>query len=80
MDVQDSGIGIGNNDAPHVFERFYRSDPARKKGGSGLGLSIAQWIIDQHGGHIELVSYEGLGTRISICLPIQSTALEVKAD
>ncbi len=70
MDVQDSGIGIASQDAPHVFERFYRSDPARKKGGSGLGLSIAQWIIDQHGGHIELLSYEGIGTRISICLPL----------
>ncbi len=72
IDVQDSGIGIGANDAPHVFERFYRSDTARKKGGSGLGLSIAQWIIDQHGGHIELVSFEGVGTRISIRLPLQA--------
>lgn len=69
LTVQDSGIGIPGQDMSHIFERFYRSDPARRKGGTGLGLSIAKWIIDNHGGHLDVLSGEGLGTRISIHLP-----------
>lgn len=69
--VQDNGIGIPAEDMPHVFERFFRADPARTRqtGGTGLGLSIAKWIIDRHGGHFELLSREDLGTRITVCLP-----------
>lgn len=69
--VQDSGIGVSGADAPRVFDRFYRSDPARTRqsGGTGLGLSIAHWIIERHGGHIDLLSREGLGTRMTACLP-----------
>ena len=76
LEAQDSGMGIARDDAPHVFERFYRSDPARKKGGSGLGLSIAQWIVEGHNGRIEVLSYEGVGTRMTIRLPLlkQETA------
>lgn len=70
LDAQDSGIGIAKADAAHVFERFYRSDAARRKSGSGLGLSIAQWIVEAHGGHIEVKSFEGIGTRMTICLPL----------
>jgi signal transduction histidine kinase len=71
VSVQDSGIGIAREDVPHVFERFFRSDPARSRqsGGTGLGLAIAKWIIDRHGGYFELVSSEGIGTRFTICLP-----------
>lgn len=71
--VQDSGIGIAGGDAQHMFERFYRADAVRGKQGSGLGLSIADWIVDAHGGHIEVLSYQDLGTRISICLPAVSS-------
>lgn len=69
--VQDSGVGISADDAPHVFERFYRSDSSRTRetGGSGLGLSIAKWIIDKHDGFFELVSREGFGTRFTVNLP-----------
>ena len=71
LEVQDTGIGISGEDMQHVFDRFYRSDPARARqsGGTGLGLSIARWIVERHGGHFELFSREGLGTRMTVCLP-----------
>ena len=57
--------------AGHVFERFYRADNARESGsgGSGLGLSIAKWIVDNHGGRIDVLSREGVGTRFTITIP-----------
>jgi len=69
--VSDEGIGIGANDLPRIFDRFYRSDPARDRnsGGSGLGLSIANWIVERHGGHFEVLSREGIGTRFTVHLP-----------
>ncbi len=65
LEVHDTGIGINEQDLPHVFERFYRADPARRRdtGGTGLGLSIARWIGDQHGAQIRLTSAPGEGTR-----------------
>ena len=75
LSVQDTGIGISEAELPRIFDRFYRSDPARARenGGTGLGLSIAKWIVDRHGGHFRVLSREGLGTRITICLPIENT-------
>lgn len=72
--VQDEGIGIAGTDAPHVFDRFYRSDPARGRnsGGTGLGLAIAKWIVDRHNGYFDLLSREEIGTRITVALPRQS--------
>ena len=69
--AQDSGIGVSAEDMQHMFDRFYRSDPARTRqsGGTGLGLAIARWIVDRHGGHFEVLSREGLGTRMTVCLP-----------
>ena len=74
IEVQDYGIGIKKEDADKIFERFYRSDPARTRqnGGSGLGLSIAKWIADKHNAFFELLSYENLGTRISLVMPFSS--------
>ena len=72
VDVQDYGIGIKSEDIDKIFERFYRSDPARnRQGGTGLGLSIAKWIADKHGGYFEILSYENFGTRISLILPLK---------
>ncbi|MFD1733099.1 sensor histidine kinase [Deinococcus malanensis] len=68
--VQDEGAGIPAADQAHVFERFYRADPGRGRdpGGTGLGLPIAAWIVEQHGGRIELKSGEGQGTRVEVTL------------
>lgn len=62
--VSDNGCGIGDEDLPHIFERFYRVDKSRNKEipGNGLGLSIAKWIVDMHGGKIEIKSILGKGT------------------
>ena len=66
--VRDEGICIKPEDAAHVFDRFYRSDRARSRqsGGAGLGLAIADWIVTQHNGHMEVYSWEGVGSRFSI--------------
>ena len=76
LEVQDSGIGISGEDMQHMFDRFYRSDPARARqsGGTGLGLAIARWIVDRHGGHFDVLSREGLGTRMTVCLPAAERA------
>ncbi len=68
IEVQDTGIGMAEQDVQHMFERFYRSDNARNYAGTGLGLSIAKWIVDKHKGHFEILSRTKLGTRIRIVL------------
>jgi signal transduction histidine kinase len=69
--VQDEGTGIEAEDLKHIFERFYRSDKARngKTGGSGLGLSIAKWIVDAHEGRVDVISRTELGTRFTVSFP-----------
>lgn len=71
IDVQDNGIGVSPEDVKRMFDRFYRADAARNSGtaGSGLGLSIARWIVGRHGGHFRVISYENVGTRMTIVLP-----------
>ena len=71
--VRDTGIGIPAEAQPRVFDRFYRVDKARARtmGGAGLGLSIAQWIVEVHGGSINLSSTPGHGSTFTIVLPTQ---------
>ena len=71
LEIRDTGIGIEQADLPHIFERLYRADKARSTdtGGVGLGLPIAQRIIEAHGGRIEVSSQVGIGTSFKIYLP-----------
>lgn len=74
LTVSDTGPGISPEDLPHVFERFYRGEKSRTRStdgkGFGLGLSIAYWIVRNHGGRIELSSKEGQGTTFCVWLPL----------
>lgn len=76
--IEDNGIGISSGDLPHIFERFYRADRARNRTGSGLGLSIVQWIIQVHHGSVAVESELGQGTTFMICLPRQQEKLEAE--
>lgn len=73
LSVEDRGIGISKKDAPSIFERFFRADKGREQNtkGSGLGLSIAKWIVQQHDGKLDVTSVEEVGTRFRITLPKQ---------
>ncbi len=70
VSVQDSGPGIPASDLPHIFDRFYKSSDS---GGMGLGLSIAKYLVEAHGGKIWAESLPERGTRISFTLPAQET-------
>lgn len=69
LEIADSGIGIPTEDLPRIFDRFWRGSSARSGvPGSGLGLSIARWIVERHGGRIDVASAPGVGTKIGITL------------
>ena len=74
LTVRDSGMGIAPGDLEHIFDRFWRADPARSRTGSrpgaGLGLAICKWTAEAHGGSIEVQSKPGRGTTFTVSLPL----------
>ncbi|MCL4543618.1 MAG: HAMP domain-containing histidine kinase [Chloroflexi bacterium] len=74
IQISDDGIGIAPEELPHLFERFYRADTARGRGGAGLGLSIAQWIARAHGGEISVASELSRGSTFTVHLPASLAA------
>jgi two-component system, OmpR family, sensor histidine kinase CiaH len=73
LEVDDDGPGVRPEDAPHIFERFWRS-PVAPPGGTGLGLAIAAWIVEHHGGGIDVGRAPGRGARFRVRLPLAGTA------
>jgi two-component system phosphate regulon sensor histidine kinase PhoR len=73
LSVTDSGLGIGKEHVPRIFERFYRADKARSRelGGTGLGLAIVKHIAQLHGGRVEVESELGRGTTIRVVVPLR---------
>jgi heavy metal sensor kinase len=76
VEVRDTGIGIAVDDLPHIFERFYRADKSRSRdsGGAGLGLSLAKWIADAHGGEIFVESSIGRGSVFRLVFSLETTS------
>lgn len=74
LSVRDTGPGIAPEELQRIFERFYRPDRARSRrdGGAGLGLAIARWIAEVHGGRIEVESSLGHGSTFALVLPLLS--------
>lgn len=79
--VKDTGCGIAPQDLPHVFDRFWRTDPSRDRtsGGTGIGLTICRRLIEMHGGYIQVESKLGQGSIFQFWLPISTQAL-LEAD
>ncbi len=81
VSVADTGVGIGPEDLPHVFERHYRADRSRgRTAGHGLGLAIAQWIAKAHDGRIEVQSDLGKGSTFTLWLPDAEADAERKSE
>lgn len=84
LKVRDNGPGIPEEDLPYIFDRFYRAEKSRARGqdgkGFGLGLSIAYWIVKNHGGRIQVDSEEGAGTEFCVWLPLAEEARQEVAS
>jgi two-component system, OmpR family, manganese sensing sensor histidine kinase len=81
VQVRDTGIGISEAALPHIFDRFYRADPARKHdsaAGSGLGLAIAKAIVENHHGYIHIESTIDRGTTVTVTLPAAKPEIHSK--
>lgn len=74
LDVQDNGVGLSPDDAAHVFDRFFRADPARSRSieGAGLGLSLVKWVAAEHRGSVSVQSTLGQGATFTVTIPLSS--------
>ncbi len=74
ISINDTGIGIPEEEIPHLFERFYRvnKERSRKSGGTGLGLSITEWVVQAHDGNIKVKSAPGVGSEFITSFPVAS--------
>jgi two-component system phosphate regulon sensor histidine kinase PhoR len=77
--VEDTGVGIPESDLPRVFERFYKTDRARRSEGTGLGLAIAKHVVQAHGGTISVSSRPGEGARFEFTLPLVTAVTDAHA-
>jgi heavy metal sensor kinase len=68
ISISDTGVGISEDDLPHIFKRFYRCDISRAQGGTGLGLSLVQAIVHSHGGSVKATSHPGKGSTFTVTL------------
>jgi signal transduction histidine kinase len=75
LEVRDSGVGLSPEQQAHVFDRFWRADPARTRGsegaGSGLGLAIVRQLVTLHGGDVSVASATGEGACFRVRLPAE---------
>ncbi len=82
--VADTGMGIAAGDLPHIFDRFWRADPARARDtggtGAGLGLAITKWIAEAHGGSISVQSRPGKGATFTVSLPHSDRGTETAGE
>jgi len=72
--VSDNGPGVMPDDLPRIFDAYYQSEPGRQRGGNGLGLALARWVIEQHGGTISAANRREGGCCITIALPLEAAA------
>ena len=71
--VRDRGVGIADDEVPHIFNPFYRASTAGDVPGAGIGLASAKTIVEQHGGQISVESALGVGTTVVVVLPPPGT-------
>ncbi len=78
LSVADKGIGMSANDIPKALERFGQldSDPNRRHEGAGLGLPLAQHLMDLHGGTLRIASQPGVGTTVTVTFPVRRIVRE----
>ena len=76
LSITDQGVGIQPENIDRIFDRFYRDQAARSNQikGSGLGLAIAKWIVERHGGYIEIISREHVGTKVTLYFPLPNSS------